>query len=283
MKKSIAVIMAHADDIELSAGATLARYIDEGYRALYGVLSRCNSGWTVTEEKGGHYISSLEIIPQRRAEAEAAVKVFGAELHYGDLLENCYTTRDGVRIVPSFTGPVGVREPEIDSGAIAADDLPEGTLFATATGAGVPWDGHPAIREVSDLLAAWEPDLVIGQPIGNLNLDHYAAAQIVGIAWQVAAQETAIGPYLIPVQPPGIGRSRFPPLKADRLVDVTGYEETCLQALACHRSQGGHLPATQERRRKSWAGWRPQSGFGATEGFAEIYRQEDLTKEERDG
>ena len=189
----------------------------------------------------------------------------------------------GGRIVPSFTGPVGVREPEIDSGAIAADDLPEGTLFATATGAGVPWDGHPAIREVSDLLAAWEPDLVIGQPIGNLNLDHYAAAQIVGIAWQVAAQETAIGPYLIPVQPPGIGRSRFPPLKADRLVDVTGYEETCLQALACHRSQGGHLPATQERRRKSWAGWRPQSGFGATEGFAEIYRQEDLTKEERDG
>lgn len=276
MQKSIAVIMAHADDIELSAGGTLARYVDQGYRALYGVLSRCNSGWTVTEEKGGHYISSLEIIPQRRAEAEAAAKVFGAEFHYGDLLENCYTTRDGVRIAPSFTGPVGVREPAVDRGAIAADDLPEGTLFATATGAGEPWDGHPVIREVADLLVAWEPELVIGQPIGNLNPDHYAAAQIVGIAWQVAAKETAIGPYLIPVGPPATGRFRFPPLKADRLVDVTGYEDTCLRALACHRSQGGHLPATQERRKKSWAGWRERSGFEATEGFAEIYEQEKV-------
>ena len=59
MKKSIAVVMAHADDIELSAGATLAKYIHEGYRALYGVLSRCNSGWTVTEEKGG----ALHLLP----------------------------------------------------------------------------------------------------------------------------------------------------------------------------------------------------------------------------
>ena len=276
MRKTIAVIMAHADDIELSAGATLAKYIDQGYEALYGVLSRCNSGWTVTEEKGGHYISSLEIVPQRRAEAEAAARVFGAAFHYGDLLENCYTTRDGVRIVPSYAGPVGLDGAEIAADGIAADDLPRGTLFATASGAGEPWDGHPVIREVADLLIAWEPELVIGQPIGNYNPDHFAASQIVGVAWQVAAEAVAIGPYLIPVGSPRAGRRRFPPLKPDRFVDVTGYEATCLQALACHRSQGGHLPRTQERRRRSWAAWREESGFEATEAFAEIYSRMDV-------
>jgi LmbE family N-acetylglucosaminyl deacetylase len=276
MKKAIAVIMAHADDIELYAGATLAKYIDDGYRALYGVLSRCNSGWTVTEEKGGHYISSLQIIPQRRAEAEAAAKVFGAEFHYGDLLENCYTTRDGVRIISSYTGPVGVGGEAIDREAIAADDLPEGTLLSTASGAGEPWDGHPVIREVADLLVAWEPELVIGQGIGNLNPDHFAAAQIVSIAWQVAARETPIGPYLSPVPPPRAGRLRFPPLRPDRFVDVSGHEDTCLRALACHRSQGGHIASRQEGRRRSWGGWREQSGLEAAEAFAVIHTQDDL-------
>ena len=271
MEKTIVVIMAHADDIELSAGATLARYIDRGYRALYGVLSRCNSGWTVTEEKGGHYISSLEIVPQRRAEAEAAAKLFGAEFHYGDLLENCYTTRDGQRIVPSYTGPVGLDGAKIDGDRIAPDDLPGGTLFATASGAGEPWDGLTVFREVADLLIAWAPELVIGQPIGNFNPDHFAASQIVGVAWQVAAREVDIGPYLLPVAYPRAGRFRFPPLRPDRFVDVSGYEDTCLRALACHRSQGGHLPRTRERRKQSWAAWRDESGFESTEAFAEIY------------
>jgi LmbE family N-acetylglucosaminyl deacetylase len=276
VKKTITVIMAHADDIELYAGATLAKYIADGYRALYGVLSRCNSGWTVTEEKGGHYISSLEIIPQRRAEAGAAARVFGAEFHYGDLLENCYTTRDGVRIIPSYTGPAGVSETAIDKESIATDDLPEGTLFSTASGAGEPWEGHPVIREVADLLIAWEPELVIGQGIGNLNPDHFAAAQIVSIAWQVASREAQIGPYLSPVTPPRAGRLKFPPLTPERFVDVSGHEETCLRALACHRSQGGHLPSRHEARRRSWGGWREQSGLEAAEAFAVIHTPEDL-------
>jgi len=271
MKKTITVIMAHADDIELSAGATLARYIDQGYRALYGVLSRCNSGWTVTEEKGGHYISSLEIIPRRRSEAEAAAKLFGAELYYGDLLENCYTTRDGRRIVPSYTGPAGLAEEEIERNRIAADDLPEGTLFATAGGAGQPWDGHPVIREIAGLLIEWEPELAIGQPIGNFNPDHFVAAQIVAIAWQVAAREVDIGPYLLPVSYPRGNRYQFPPLNPDRFVDVSGYEEKCLQALACHQSQGGHLSGTQKRRQSNWKAWGDKSGFESTEAFIEIY------------
>ena len=145
MKKSIVVMMAHADDIELTAGATLAKYADEGYRCLYGVLSRCNSGWVVTAENGGHYEPSLDIIPRRRAEATAAAAVFGAELYYGDLLENCYTTRSGQRIAPSYTGPQGVQGEDIDVRNTPEDDLPHGSLFVMAAGAGATGEGHPVV------------------------------------------------------------------------------------------------------------------------------------------
>ncbi len=78
MKKSICVMMAHADDIEISVGGTLAKYISKGYRALYGVLTRCNSGWNENATEGGQYKPSVEIMPRRRAEAEAA-RIFNLE------------------------------------------------------------------------------------------------------------------------------------------------------------------------------------------------------------
>ena len=51
MHNSIVAMMAHAGDVEYYAGVTFARYAQEGYRMLYGVLSRCNSGWSKTSER----------------------------------------------------------------------------------------------------------------------------------------------------------------------------------------------------------------------------------------
>lgn len=263
MKKSICMIMCHADDIEYYAGGTLAKYIADGYRALYGVLSRCNSGFTVTPEKGGHCVSSLEIIPQRRAEAEAAAGVFGAELYYADLLENNYTLRDGRPITPSFTGAGEEGVPE--------DDIPEGVPIAVAAGAGIRED-YPILSEVADLLVEWEPELVVGQCFQNGNPDHFAAALIVARAWRIAKDTADIGPYWVPVVPPSRGFV-FPRLFPDRFVDITGHEEAALKALACHRCQGGHLPKTQEGRRAGWRSWGAVHGCTSAEAFLEAYRK----------
>ena len=263
MKQSICMIMCHADDIEYSAGGTLAKYIADGYRALYGVLSRCNSGYTVTPEKGGHYVSSLEIVPQRRAEAEAAAKLFGAEFYYNDLLENCYTLRDGRPITPSFTGAGKEGVPE--------DDIPEGVPIFVAAGAG-DWKQHPIISDVADLLVEWEPELVVGQAVQNGNPDHFAAALIVAKAWRIAKDKADIGPYWTPVTSSSRGFV-FPPLTPNRFVDITGHEERALKALACHRCQGGYLPRTQERRRAVWREWGEKHGCTSAEAFLEVYRK----------
>jgi LmbE family N-acetylglucosaminyl deacetylase len=267
MTRSIVAIMAHADDIEFCAGGTLAKFVGRGYRALYGVLSRCNSGWTVTEAKGPHYVSSLDIVPRRRAEAAAAAKVFGAELYQGDLLENCYTRRDGARIVPSFVGAT-----DLAGGRVSRDDdVPAGELLAVAAGAGTSWKDNPTVREVARLLVEWEPELVIGQEISNFNPDHHAAALIVAMAWSVASEQKKIGPYWIPVGHPSADEFRFSPIEPTTFVDVTGHEERCIQAMSCHRSQGGHLEPTHRRLRESWAGWGARCGAASAEAFHETY------------
>jgi LmbE family N-acetylglucosaminyl deacetylase len=269
VKKTIAAIMAHADDIEFSAGATFARRIAAGAKGLYGVLSRCNSGWTRTEQ-GGFYVPSRTIIPRRRQEAEAAARIFGAELYYGDLLENCYTTTSGARIAPGFRRPENTEGGPMESG-MPAEELPEGSLFLTAAGAGASWGGHPAIRALVDLLVRLEPELVIGQPFGDMNPDHFLAAQIVAIAWRKASEVADIGPYWLPVIPAPRDTQAFPPLTPNRFIDVSGYEATCLEAVACHVSQGGHLPEKQEGRRADWAAWKGMCGLDSAEAFIEIY------------
>ena len=269
VKNNVAAIMAHADDIEYSAGATFAKRIAVGEGALYGVLSRCNSGWTRTQD-GGFYVPSREIVPRRRQEAEAAARAFGAELYYGDLLENCYTTLAGDRVAPGYRAAESV-----DGGPLASpvppDDLPEGSLFLTAAGAGATWGGHPAVRALVDLLVAWEPALVIGQPFGDMNPDHFLAAQIVAIAWRIASERADMGPYWVPVVTVPAKGMVFPVLTPNRFVDVTGFEEKCLRVLACHVSQGGHLPGVQERRRSEWGAWRGLCGFESAEAFLEVY------------
>ncbi|MCK4282925.1 MAG: PIG-L family deacetylase [Candidatus Brocadiae bacterium] len=263
MKKSICAVVAHADDVEFGSGGTVARYAAEGYRVLYGLLTRCNSGRThFNEQEGGRYQPSVEIDPMRYAEAQAAAKVFGAEFWYGDLLENIYTRKDGSLLTPSYTG--AERE------GVPADDIPEGTPIFVAAGPGL-WPDHPIVGELADLLVQWEPELVIGQAIQNGNPDHFAAALVVARAWRRAAEDADIGPYWLPVSAPGPGRFQFPPLSVDEIVDVTGYEETALKALACHRSQGGHLQREDGHLWRKWRYYGEKIGAASAEGFKLIY------------
>lgn len=272
MKKTIVSVMAHADDLEGTSGGTFAKYIADGYRGLIIVLSRCNSGWNGIPDRP-EYISSLEIVPQRRAEAQAAAEVFGAELAMGDLLENNYTLRDGTRIVPSFTGAhlafSEARHPAPEK--LPQEDVPEGTTLNVAAGFGSFTTVHPEVQRVIDLLTEWEPELVLGQMIGNFNPDHLAAAQIAAMAWVRAAERVELGPLWLPVAPPDSTRELFPPFTANRWVDVTGMEQTALAALACHVCQGCASEASQNRLRRRWASFGAKHGVPSAEGFREIY------------
>ena len=83
----------------------------------------------------------------------------------------------------------------------------------------------------------------------------------------ISAITSGVVPDLISATPPEVV-----PLQAweDRLVDVTGHEEVCLRAAACHVSQGGHLPGSQASCRERWAKWGELHGCASAEGFLEM-------------
>jgi LmbE family N-acetylglucosaminyl deacetylase len=255
-QKSICVIMAHADDIEYNAGATLARYIDHGYRGLYGVMSRCNSGYTVVGQTG-HFESSVPLIAVRRAEAAAAAKVYGAETYFGDVLERHHTLRDGRRIFLSFRGAPG--DPE---------DAPEGTPFVSL--ALTKDEPHSPVQELVKVLVEWAPEVVISQRFQDWNPDHYCASLGLYLAWREARKvKPQIGEFWIALRAPD-SEGMFPPLVADRFVDVTGYEEKCLQALACHQSQRGDRPYQDKARLGNWRHWGKIHGCASAEAFVNV-------------
>src|SRR5438128_224547 len=69
--KCLIALGAHADDIDLRAGATLAKYVAEGYTIVYGVVT--------TSASGIPNMSPNEAIKIRQKEAENAAKLYGAE------------------------------------------------------------------------------------------------------------------------------------------------------------------------------------------------------------
>jgi LmbE family N-acetylglucosaminyl deacetylase len=260
MKKSIVAIMAHSDDIDIFAGGTFAKYMGKGYKGLYGVLSRCNSGWTITENKGGHYLPSVEIIPQRKKEAQAAADVYGAELYYEDLLENCYTKKDGSLLLPGYKS----------SEAMSENEKLDGTLLCVASGAGT-WENHPVVENVVDILIKWEPEIIIAQCIQNLNPDHFSAAMIVAKAWLIAKEKVDIGPVWLPLMQ---DQHAFPKLNADIAVDVTGYTEMALKGVMCHISQGLGIVKYREPLIQGWEIAGKRHGCKCAEEFSLAFSEE---------
>ena len=261
MKKNICVMMAHADDIELSAGATLAKYISEGHGALYGVLTRCNSGWNENEAEGGQYKPSVEIVPKRKAEAQAAAKTFGAEFYMGSTLENCYTRKDRVPVYPSYEG-VGAQ-------GTPADDVMKGQPIIVAAGAGYNAPADQLV-EMTDLLVKWEPEIIICQSFQCWNPDHYAAALMLLKAWMGASEKVELGDFWIPVRASSEKWPNFPPMEPNHFEDVTGFEETAEKALSCHVSQGMSLPQHHEHLREKWAKWGERAGCTSAEAFVRL-------------
>lgn len=268
MKKTIVSMMAHADDLEETAGGTFAKYIDHGYRGLLGVLSLCNSGWNALEDEPV-YTSSLKIMPKRRQEAAAAAEVFGAELFFGTVLENNFTLSTGERVVPGYdhlkrAHTIERFETEDDR---LKQELPDGDIFSIVAGFGDLDPVHPLILEVEELLVEWEPEIVLAQEIGNFNPDHFDAAQIVAMAWIRASRRVELGSLYLPVVPLNIRPVHFPQLRPDFWVDVTGYEETARAALACHICQGGGSAETQSLLDKRWSYFGNTMGVQSGEAF----------------
>jgi LmbE family N-acetylglucosaminyl deacetylase len=163
-EKTVIVIGAHADDVVQIAGATFAKYIADGYRGVYAVLATHRSGSKATP--GKLEPEPLESIQLESEAALAAARHYGAELVAFRLHPT--RIRHGRSLV--FTGsPSWSRF------------LPPGKADISAAPV-----NRAVVSEVAALLIERNPKLVITHAIGQGDVEHHSAADLVYRAWNEA-------------------------------------------------------------------------------------------------
>ncbi|MGH2514832.1 MAG: PIG-L deacetylase family protein [Ktedonobacterales bacterium] len=195
--RRVLIVMAHHDDGEFSAGATLAKWAAEGRDISYCLVTDGQVG-----DAGDVEITSEELAQKRRREAQAAADALGVQhpvifLHYWDsILEPTLQVRMDIARVIRQTRP----------DAIICQD-------PTVRWSGQGYINHPDHRAAGEAtLAAIMPlsDTRLATP--ELNAEGLAPHQVNEV-------------YIVSSD------------HADRWVDVEGYLERKIAALRAHVSQ----------------------------------------------
>ncbi len=221
-KRTILVVGAHADDIELNAGGTLLKYRDAGYDIIY-VMSTNNfsGGWatrqadgTVAHRKPPHH----EIMPQRKLEVAAAAEVLGATVVHLDHPQRHYTDDEGKMV-------------ELRYGCALPQGLPSDIpTILTAC------EDKPSIARMADLILEHQPEVIITHGVAAGNPEHFATALLVGNGYKKAAEQGYNGVLLqwleLCITVHGRLNSRW-----DTFVDISGYQQRKLELIGKHACQ----------------------------------------------
>ncbi len=179
MTKSIMVIGAHADDVELHSGGTLFKYMDRGYQVVYVMATNNMSGCKRTVQPDGTLTSQsfdvLTTIEYRKREAAEAARLFNTEpIHLDHPQRHC-----------QVQGPDGsLQTLEVRYGCPLPPGVPENVpSILTASG------DSRAVGSLAELMSAKNPEVVITHGFGETNPEHYTTFLLsVKAYWQAVAQ-----------------------------------------------------------------------------------------------
>jgi LmbE family N-acetylglucosaminyl deacetylase len=241
-RKCIMVFGAHADDNEEMAGGTFAKFIDEGYEAVYvGVMNNLSGNrlekvpgnWnfdtrkatmTLTGSPKTYQVDALETTQTRSEEARNAAKVFGTvpiflnfaepEIYLGRKLV-LYGTEDYIKYNPPGRKQVALA-----------------TRYSQD------------VDIVIELLKKYQPEIVIIHTLGGEKLDHGNSAYLMYSAFKKAiAKGIPVGKLWMNVDGWLLDASvkNSAKGKVDISIDVKNYLKTKYEALDKHVSQNGGM------------------------------------------
>lgn len=245
-QRCLMAIGAHADDIELNLGGTLAKYHANGYGVVY-VMSTNNfsGGWLRREPDGTVRHTNPpyhEEMPRRKLEAANAARHFGAEPIHLDHPQRHYTGDDGKKTELRYgcALPAGVPE-----------DFPS---ILTA------YEDAAAVDRLAQLIVDKQPEAILTHGIGATNIEHFATCLLVTKA-HAAALKQGYGGLLL--QWLELGITAFGPLNNqwNTFVDISGYMQAKLAAIAEHDCQIADV------NRLDFPEWGPACGCAQAEVF----------------
>ncbi len=243
MKKAIMAIGAHADDIEIRVGGTLAKYHDMGYQVVYVMTTNNTAGAHDSQ-------TALEHATQRRNEAREGARILHTKPIYLDFKETMFEKR-------------GERE-KLGFQKVDLSDYPEwGRDKAPIVCA---QDIDEAVEEVAALLRQYEPEIVLTHSPREIN-EHWATCVLAMKAFKKACESVELGTLYAWA---GSGTTTVFTAQ-DFFVDVTDTIQTKYMALSKHVSQGFQkIPDTPNYARELY--WGSFIGVRFAEAFMTLAR-----------
>ncbi len=233
MGKLLVAIPAHADDVELNAGGTVAKWAAEG--GSVHIIMATNNCSGVAIREGGDESQARRLLPQettaiRHREQEAAAALIGAEVHYLDYSQRHYW--DGER--------------EISIGY--EHDAPADPGVAGLPTILIAFQKAKHHRALGELLVSLKPDLVLTHGIYDLDPEHHAVCSLVWAAFRAHQADLADVPlrFWTPGTscPHGMVDANY-----DHFEDISDFYEKKLELCHCHVSQMSRVRLEMVRKR----------------------------------
>lgn len=220
-QRKLMAVGAHADDVELRTGGTLAKYHAAGYEVVYVMSTNNFSGnWKVLTGQGKFMRkdpSHVELMPQRKLEAANGAKHYGTTPIHLDHPQHHYPLGGGDRAELRY----GCKLPEG-----IEPDIP---TIITA------YQHEPSVQRVTDLILEHQPEAVFTHGTAARNVEHYCSCMLVTRGYWKAVDQGYRGlllQWLEPTEMHGKLNSQW-----DTHIDISAYQNHKRQAIAEHACQ----------------------------------------------
>ena len=211
MGKTLVAIAAHADDVELNAGGTVAKWAAGGGDVHVIMMTDNCSGLRLDPDK---------TTAIRHKEQEAAANLYGGKVHYMGYSQRHYWDEATARQIN-----------------IAYEhDLPAAPSVKGCLPLVIAADEPREIDALAELLLGLKPDLVLTQSPVDLDPEHQAVVSMVWRVFQKCSARLANVPLRF-WMPGSSAQDGVMDPHYDHFEDITDFFDKKLQLCACHASQ----------------------------------------------
>ncbi len=241
VKRSIMAIGAHADDIEVHVGGTLAKYHALGYEVVYVMSTNNMSGITSTLREDGsvHRIreTPVPMMKRRKSECDDAARALGTvalHLDHPQRHFNSGVDSETVTLHYGSEAPEGV-----------PSDIPS---ILTAC------ENAQSIDRLCDMILERDPECILTHGVAQRNIEHFATCLLVTNAfWQ--AVERGYQGGLLHWREEHTLHGDFN-CRWETYVDCNNYLDRKMELIGLHRCQmpKAHLPDFGHRLLNEWRG-----------------------------
>ena len=247
MKKTIMVIGAHADDIEVQAGGTLAKYLDKGYKGVY-ILATDDSAGICLDENGEYkrFLLPRESKDERHLEAEEGAAIFGLKPIFLDFKQRFFCDRKDNFYYFGTEEYIRMAIPESRDCILSAPEK------------------RNCVDLLKNIIIEEEPEIIFTHQL-DLDPEHRNVSSLVFKAFKLAEQEVELG-TLYNWGPTSAGEIKH--IKPDMLIDISKYFKIKLESCYVYKSQVDETFKRIVNQRAEW--WGKELGVPYGEAFIKI-------------